>query len=231
MAEKRMFSRKVLETDQFYMLDPKVVSLYVHLCLNADDDGFVDNVMSIAMLCKADKKDIAKLISEKYLLQVSDRVFVIAHWHLNNQIQKDRFHPTIYEEEKNLLVRPNNIWQFREGITWEDQIPMDTEIRPDKKRKSKEEVKHKHGVYEHVMLTDAEYEELVNLFPFDYQKRINNLDEYLENHKGKSYSNHLLTIKTWAKKDAEKQQANRRETWTELAERLTQEETGQESLL
>lgn len=218
MAEKRMFSKKVLETDRFYSLPHSVQTLYMHLSLNADDDGFVDNVMSIAMLCKADKKDIAKLISEKYLLQVSDHVFVIAHWYLNNQIQKDRFHPTIYDEEKNLLVRPNNIWQYRDGITWDDNS-LDTENRPDKKRKSKDEVKHKHGVFEHVMLTDAEFEELVNQFPFDYQSRINNLDEYLENHKGKSYSNHLLTIKTWARKDADKP---KQESFVDIAEGLNQ---------
>ena len=218
MAEKRMFSRKVLETDKFYALDPKVVSLYVHLCLNADDDGFIDNVMSIASLCKADRKDIAKLISEKYLLQVSDHVFVIAHWHLNNQIQKDRFRPTIYEEEKSMLCRPNNIWQFREGIVWED-TPMDTEIRPDKKRKGKEEVKHKHGVYEHVLLTDDQYEKLVNQFPFDYQRRINDLDEYLQNNQKKHYDDHYLTIIKWARKDAEKP---KQESFVEIAEDLNQ---------
>lgn len=218
MAEKRMFSKKVLETDRFYSLPHSAQTLFLHLSLNADDDGFVDNVMSIAMLCKADKKDIAKLIQEKYLLQVSDHVFVIAHWYLNNQIQKDRFHPTIYDEEKNLLVRPNNIWQFRDGITWDDNS-LDTENRPDKKRKRKDEVKHKHGIYEHVMLTDAEFEELVNQFPFDYQSRINNLDEYLENHKGKSYSNHLLTIKTWARKDADKP---KQESFVDIAEGLNQ---------
>lgn len=225
MAERRMLSRKVTETDNFYAMGSGPASLYLHLSINADDDGFLDNVKSIMMLCGAKPTDLSTLISNGYILQVSEHVYVIRHWKVNNWIQSDRYHPTMHEEEKALLCCVNNVWSYREGQVWQSPYPMDTEDsegKDSKGKKSKEE-KHKHGVYQHVMLTDKDYEDLVNLFPFDYQKRINNLDEYLENNPKKHYANHALTIRTWARKDGEKQQSNRRESWTEIAERLSDE--------
>ena len=40
MANKRMFSSAVLESDAFLDLPPKSQNLYVHLNMRADDDGF-----------------------------------------------------------------------------------------------------------------------------------------------------------------------------------------------
>ena len=209
MAEKRMFSRKVLETDKFLSLPASTQMLYVHLSmLGADDDGFIDNVMMIMAVCKAKPDDLGRLIREGYVLQVSESVYVIAHWFLNNNIQKDRFHPTVYAEEKNTLCRPNNIWQYREGETY----PLDTENRLDedskeKTKSSKGEKKEKHGVYQHVLLSGSDLEKLVDQFPFDYQRRINELDEYLEINPKKHYDNHYLVIVRWARKDEPKQKS------------------------
>ena len=75
---------------------------------------------------------------------------------------------------------------------------IDKEIEKDKEKI----VKHKHGEYQHVLLSDDDYAKLKELFPADYERRIKNLDEYLENNPKKRYANHLLTIKNWARKDA-----------------------------
>ena len=43
MANKRMFSVNVTETDAFYNLSAKAQALYFHLGMHADDDGFVSS--------------------------------------------------------------------------------------------------------------------------------------------------------------------------------------------
>ena len=43
MANKRMFSVDVVETDAFLDLPPKTQALYFHLGMRADDDGFVSS--------------------------------------------------------------------------------------------------------------------------------------------------------------------------------------------
>lgn len=47
MAEKRMFSRELMESDQFLELPLSAQGLYMHICMEADDDGFVNNARKI----------------------------------------------------------------------------------------------------------------------------------------------------------------------------------------
>lgn len=47
MANKRMFSVDVVETDAFLDLPPKTQALYFHLGMRADDDGFVSSPRTI----------------------------------------------------------------------------------------------------------------------------------------------------------------------------------------
>lgn len=73
-----------------------------------------------------------------------------------------------------------------------------------KKVKSEKPVKHKYGNFQHVLLTDNDYQGLAADFD-DLQERIQRLDDYLEN-TGKVYKNHALTIRNWANKDAKQMQ-------------------------
>lgn len=70
--------------------------------------------------------------------------------------------------------------------------------------KEKNQPKHKHGEYENVLLTEEEFEKLKKEFPKDYQERIERLSEYIAS-VGKSYKNHLATIRSWARKDKQQQ--------------------------
>ena len=38
MADKRMFSRKILGSTQFLEMPPQSQALYIQLCMDADDD-------------------------------------------------------------------------------------------------------------------------------------------------------------------------------------------------
>lgn len=66
--------------------------------------------------------------------------------------------------------------------------------------------KHKHGEFQHVILTDQDLEKLKSEFPLDWSERIKRLDEYIEmkGPKKASYANHLLTIRNWARRDQAK---------------------------
>ncbi len=68
-----------------------------------------------------------------------------------------------------------------------------------KEKNNKKETRHKYGMYNNVLLTDADLEKLKNEFA-DWEQRIERLSEYIAS-TGKSYKNHLATIRVWARKD------------------------------
>lgn len=61
-------------------------------------------------------------------------------------------------------------------------------------------VKHKHGEYNNVLLTDEELDKLRGIFPHDLQERIERLSEYIAS-TGKTYKSHYATIRAWANRD------------------------------
>ena len=62
-------------------------------------------------------------------------------------------------------------------------------------------IRHKYGEYKNVLLTDEDLEKLKAEFP-DWKDRIERLSSYIAQ-SGKSYKNHLATIRNWARKDKE----------------------------
>lgn len=83
----------------------------------------------------------------------------------------------------------------------------DTNKKDNKEKKDKKEniynapIRHKHGEYGNVFLSDEDFEKLKSEFPADYKDRIEQLSSYMES-TGKSYKNHLATIRNWSKRDA-----------------------------
>lgn len=218
MAEKRMFSRKVIESDAFMSLSQSAQNLYFHLSMNADDDGFVDNASGIMAQTKTGQKDIDALIENGFLLHVSKFVYVVVHWFINNNIQKDRFHPTLYKKEKDLLERTGNIWQMISGTPMYTESSMDTENRLDQNRKEKDregkkEIKNKYGEYQNVFLTDEEYRKLHEEYP-DADARIEELSGAISQY-GYKYKSHYATIRNWARRKAEQPQ---QKTFSEIAD-------------
>ena len=76
-------------------------------------------------------------------------------------------------------------------------------IRKDQKKETAPPSRHRYGMYQNVLLSDAELEKLRIEFPADYQNRIERLSEYIAS-SGKHYKNHLATIRSWAKRDGTK---------------------------
>ena len=70
------------------------------------------------------------------------------------------------------------------------------------KSSTKKETRRKYGEYSNVLLTDSDMQKLKAEFPTDWEERIERLSYYMES-KGKTYKNHLATIRNWARKDGQ----------------------------
>ena len=68
-------------------------------------------------------------------------------------------------------------------------------------KKKVKQVKHKHGEYNNVLLTDEELEKLKAEYS-DLDDRIERLSSYIAS-TGKAYKSHYATIRNWARKDKE----------------------------
>jgi len=95
MASKRMFRIDLVTSDAFLDMPLTAQGLFFHLCIRADDDGFVDCANKTVRECQASKEDLQILIDKHYVLTFpGSNVIVIKHWKLHNCIQKDRYKPT-----------------------------------------------------------------------------------------------------------------------------------------
>ena len=108
MARKRMFDSEVIDTDLFLDMPQSTRLLYYDLGMRADDDGFVSNPKKIIRTTGANEDDLKLLIMKSFIIGFENGIIVIRHWRLNNYIQKDRYHETIYKEEKKQLTLDNN---------------------------------------------------------------------------------------------------------------------------
>ena len=113
MAQRRMFSQKVTETDKFLDMGMTAQSLYFHLGMNADDDGFVGNPKSIKRMIGASEDDLKALVEKDYLIVFEDGVVVIKDWRVSNYVKPDRYTPTIYTDDRRLIgLDKNKRYQF-----------------------------------------------------------------------------------------------------------------------
>ncbi len=113
MAERRMFTQKITESDAFLEMPMSAQALYFHLCMNADDDGFVKNPKRLQKLVGCNDDDIKILIFKNFVLPFESGIIVIKHWRMHNLLRKDRYIETEYQEEKSqLYLKENGAYTF-----------------------------------------------------------------------------------------------------------------------
>lgn len=111
MAERRMFTQKIVDSDAFLDMPLSTQALYFHLNMRADDDGFVNNPKKIQRMIGASEDDLKLLIAKRFLLAFENGVVVIKHWRMHNLLRKDRYSPTQYQEQKEgLLLKENGAY-------------------------------------------------------------------------------------------------------------------------
>lgn len=87
------------------------------------------------------------------------------------------------------------------------------------------EPRHKYGEYSNVLLSDTDLAKLKSEFPNEWRERIERLSAYMAS-TGKSYKNHLATIRNWARRDsiARSKRSSRNESHWEKTEEEKQDE-------
>lgn len=111
MAKKRMFAQTIIDSDAFLDMPISTQALYFHLSMRADDDGFVNNPKRIARYIGASEDDLKLLFAKRFVLGFPSGVIAIKHWRMNNDIRKDRYHPTVYQNElASLAIKPNGAY-------------------------------------------------------------------------------------------------------------------------
>lgn len=242
MAEKRMFSKKIIDTDWFMEMPASSQNLYFHLSMRADDDGFVSSPKRIIKLIGATEDDYKLLIAKRFVIPFESGVCVITDWRINNYLRNDRYTETIYQEEKQTL-KLNENGKYELGIP--NGIPTvypeytlsnsntnsnsNNYIYIEEKEKIKEKetalhgnkdvTKHKYGEYKQVLLADQELEKLNKEYGEEETKEaIKYLDEYIEM-KGAKYKSHYLALRKWvydALKDKKSKEMSLIEKWEML---------------
>ena len=108
MADRRMFSKQIIDSDAFIDLPVGAKLLYYDLGMRADDDGFVNSPRKIMRISGASQEDFDSLVEKKFILEFESGVIAIKHWYIHNNIRKDRYHETNYKEEKAQLSFDEN---------------------------------------------------------------------------------------------------------------------------
>ena len=108
MAERRMFAKTIIDSDAFIDMPLSTQALYFHLSMRADDDGFINNPKKIQRMVGASDDDLKVLVMKRFIIPFESGIVVIKHWKIHNYIQKDRYKPTVYAEEKKMIEVKGN---------------------------------------------------------------------------------------------------------------------------
>lgn len=190
------------------------------LCLagNVNDGGFIYLTKEIPytdeMLATQFNKPIStvrlalKTFEQFGMIEIINNMIFLSSWEKYQSIdrlatirEKDRERKRRKREaEKLLLQNSTEIPRTSMDVPRID-IEGDIDIDKDKNKSiSKKSPRHKHGEYQNVLLSDDDLEKLKTEFPADWDQRIQRLSEYMAS-SGKSYKNHLATIRNWARRD------------------------------
>ena len=112
MANRRMFSKDVVETDKFLNMPLTSQALYFHLGMEADDDGFVASPKKVQRSIGCSEGDLQILASRGFIIPFESGIVVLVHWKQNNYIQADRYRKTVHKEEAALLQNDNYVYRL-----------------------------------------------------------------------------------------------------------------------
>ena len=108
MADRRMFSKTIVDSDDFLNMPLSTQCLYFHLAMRADDEGFLNNPKKIQRMIGATEDDFRVLFSRQYVIPFESGIVVIRHWKIHNYIRGDRLKNTIFQEEADRLAVDKN---------------------------------------------------------------------------------------------------------------------------
>lgn len=122
-----MFSKDITSSDLFVDMPASSQLLYFQLGMEADDEGFIGNAKMLSRAYGANNDDLKLLQAKGFIIIFESGVTVVRDWKINNQIRKDRFKPTIYQNEKSLLsVSPTGSYQLGNQMATQYRIGKDS---------------------------------------------------------------------------------------------------------
>lgn len=137
MAERRMVSKKIVDSDLFMDMPQSTQVLYFHLLLRADDEGFVGNPRNIMRIACSSDDDYKILIAKKFIIEFLSGICVMRHWYVHNYIQKDRFTNSQYVDEKELLrITKDRVYISVNEDCTHIVYKLDTKVSKDKSKDS-----------------------------------------------------------------------------------------------
>lgn len=205
------------------------------LCLagNVNDGGFIYLTKEIPytdeMLATQFNKPIStvrlalKTFEQFGMIEIINNMIFLSSWEkyqstdrLATIREKDRERKRRKREAEKLLTQNSTEIPRTSMDVPRLDIEGDIDIDKDKNKSiSKKSPRHKHGEYQNVLLSDDDLEKLKAEFPADWDQRIQRLSEYMAS-SGKSYKNHLATIRNWARRDKPAAKAAGGEDLTDL---------------
>lgn len=159
MAEKRMFTQKIIDSDAFLDMPLSTQALYFHLNMRADDDGFVNNPKRIQRTIGASDDDLKLLIAKRFVIGFNSGVIVIKHWRMHNTLRKDRYNPTQYQDELSLLdVKENNAYTEKQNeLPYHENEIVETTWQPNGNHLEPQYSKVKCSLVECSVVEDSKY--------------------------------------------------------------------------
>lgn len=173
---------------------------------------YTDGMLATIFRRKEATVKMALQIFEQFgMIEIIDGVITIPNWDKHQSLdayEKKKCRDRLYQQER----RANQRALIEKSSDTSSDVAVSDKDKEGDKDKEKDinnniisplakEKRHKYGAYNNVLLSDTDMEKLKTEFP-DWQERIERLSEYIAS-TGKSYKNHLATIRNWAKRDME----------------------------
>ena len=111
MAQKRMFDKRVVESDKFTDLPNSSKALYFMAGMSADDKGFFQP-RRLQKMCGFTDDDFKILIAKGFFITFESGVMVVTDWNKNNWLDSRRITETEYLDELNLLKLINERYEL-----------------------------------------------------------------------------------------------------------------------
>ena len=124
MAERRMFAKTIIDSDEFLDMPSTARLLYYDLGMRADDDGFINSPKKIMRMTGASDGDMRNLLEKKFVIPFDTGIVVIRHWKINNYIRNDRYSATQYKNELKTLGLDENNAYIQDNFGIPNDIPV-----------------------------------------------------------------------------------------------------------
>lgn len=194
--------RSILEADWYKDLATRVLWLHLQLTLGfTDTDELVTTLSTLSketgLSVQQVRSAIRKMVDNK---QITNKT---TNKNTRISLYSSVLSNDLESEATNKITNKQH--------TGEKEEKERTKEKEERILKEKEKIykKENFGLYGNVELSPLQMEKLQQEFPNDYQERIQRVDDYCQSY-GKKYKDYLAVIRTWARRDNEKQKTCQR---------------------